>query len=301
MTRARGKGTASGGSDGREDEGRDGQDWMAPIEGFVRRASSLVTVYQAPAPPTVTPTSKLDALEAVVRWHLGGETSATLVMKEVRDVIVNEVTSFPADKLVVGETPSVAMHVPVPALRATNRFPTSAKALAAGRSVDNPGSESAVMPVELPVWDRWSQPTTAMTLRTILMATSALAAAAGMRIGTGAGEDSAAKSKVYVLLPDSPQLGDLRTTFERLWPNNPYEFVKYSRDGLWEDFASDVCAPRRKGHKKLVLLVNISAPGDEEATESDGEAMVSTVELLLEKGVAFVLAEVAEVGVEVVS
>ena len=288
VTRARGKGTASGGSDGREDEGRDGQDWMAPIEGFVRRASSLVTVYQAPAPPTVTPTSKLDALEAVVRWHLGGETSATLVMKEVRDVIVNEVTSFPADKLVVGETPSVAMHVPVPALRATNRFPTSAKALAAGRSVDNPGSESAVMPVELPVWDRWSQPTTAMTLRTILMATSALAAAAGMRIGTGAGEDSAAKSKVYVLLPDSPQLGDLRTTFERLWPNNPYEFVKYSRDGLWEDFASDVCAPRRKGHKKLVLLVNISAPGDEEATESDGEAMVSTVELLLEKGVAFV-------------
>lgn len=99
VTRARGKGTASGGSDGGEDEGSDGQDWMAPIEGFVRRASSLVTVYQAPAPPTVTPTSKLDALEAAVRWHLGGETSATLVMKEVRDVIVNEVTSFPADKL----------------------------------------------------------------------------------------------------------------------------------------------------------------------------------------------------------
>jgi len=285
--RARGKG-ADGGGNARDVEARDEQDWMAPIEGFVRRASSLVTVYQAPAPPTVTPTSKLDALEAVVRWHLGGETSATLVMKEVTDVIVSEVTSFPADKLVVGETPSVAMHVPVPALRATTKFPTSTKELAAGRSVENPGSESAVMPVELPVWDKWSQPTTAMTLRTILMATSALAAAGGMRIGTSAGEDSAVKSKVYVLLPDSPQIGDLMTTFERLWPNNPYEFVKYSRDGLWEDLASDVCAPRRKGHKKLVLLVNISAPGDEEATESDGEAMVNTVELLLEKGVPFV-------------
>jgi hypothetical protein len=32
---------------------------------------------------------------------------------------VAEVTSFPVDKVAVGESPSVAMHVPVPSLRAS--------------------------------------------------------------------------------------------------------------------------------------------------------------------------------------
>ena len=264
-------------------------DWMAPIEGFVRRASSLVTVYQAPAPPSVAPGSKMDALEAVVRWHLGGETSTTLVVKEVTDVIVNEVTSFPANKLVVGETPSVAMHVPVPSLRAATTFPTSTKALAAGRSVENPGNATAEMPVMLPTWDHWTQPTTALTLRTVLMVTSALAAAGGMRVGSGSADDQAAlKSKIYVLLPQCATMGDLRTVFARLWPDNPYELVTYSREGIWENETSELYAKRRKGHKKLVMLLNISAPGDEDAAESDGEAMVNTVELLLEKEVPFV-------------
>ena len=52
--------------------------------------------------------------------------------------------------------------------------------------------------------------------------------------------------------------------------------------------ASDVCAKRLKGQKKLVLLVNLSAPGDEDAAESDCEAIVNAVENLLDKNIAFV-------------
>lgn len=259
---------------------------VRPIEGLLERASNLVTVYQAPAPPPVTPTSKMDALEAVARWHLGGETSTTLVVKEVTDVIVSEVTSFPANKLVVGETPSVAMHVPVPSLRATTLLPTSLKALGAGRSLENPGTETGRMPIDLPTWDRWTQPTAALALRTVLMVTSALAAAGGMRIGVD--DQQTTKNKIYILLPEGNGMGDLVSVFQKIWPDNPYEIATYSRDGLSEELTSEVCAPRQKGHKKLVLLVNFSAPGDEDAAESDGEAMVNSVENLLEKNVPFV-------------
>jgi len=265
------------------------QRWTRPIEGLMRKAAGLVTVYQAPAPPPAAPGSKYDALEAVTRWHLGSETSATLVLKEVTDVIIGEVTSFPANKLVVGETPSVAMHVPVPALRATTSFPGSVQELARGRSTDNKGSEQAAMPVDVPVWANWSQPTSALALRGVLMVTSALAAAGGMRIGNAnAMDEQAAKNRIYILLPNGAPMGDIAEFFDNLWPDNPYELMTYSRDGVIDERADELFAARRKGHKKLVLVVNISAPGDEEAAESDGEAMVNTVELLLEKEVAFV-------------
>lgn len=276
--------------DGETREGDDrGREWTTGLDGLFKRASSLtslVTVYQAPAPPSVTTTSKMDALEAVARWHLGGETSTTLVVKEVTDVIVSEVTSFPANKLVVGETPSVAMHVPVPSLRATTLMPGSVGALGAGRSAENPGTEGGTMPITLPTWEKWTQPTTALALRTVLMVTSALAAAGGVRV---TGDDQASmKNRVFVLLPEGSAMGDVKGVFERLWPDCPYEFATYSRSGIAEVAASDVCAKRLKGQKKLVLLVNLSAPGDEDAAESDGEAMVNAVENLLEKNIAFV-------------
>lgn len=267
-------------------DGDASQAWMKPLEGLMRQAARVVTVYQAPAPPPAAPGAKMDALEAVLRWHLGSDTSTTLVLKEVTDVIISEVTSFPASKLVVGETPSVAMHVSVPSLRATTSFPATVRELVGGRSVENPGSEGNVMPVDLPVWTRWSQPTTALTLRTVLMVTSALAAAAGMQRSVADIVDDP-KNRIYVLVPDGA-LGDLQRLFNRFWPNAPYVFASYSRNGLSDEDADNVCETRRKGHRKLVILVNISAPGDEDAAESDGEAMVNTVELLLEKEVPFV-------------
>ena len=39
----------------------------------------------------------------------------------------------------------------------------------------------------------------------------------------------------------------------------------------------------------MVLVVNVSAPGNEDAAESDGEAMVNAAETLLELGVPFVV------------
>ena len=73
-------------------DGDASQAWMKPLEGLMRQAARVVTVYQAPAPPPAAPGAKMDALEAVLRWHLGSDTSTTLVLKEVTDVIISEVT-----------------------------------------------------------------------------------------------------------------------------------------------------------------------------------------------------------------
>ena len=70
------------------------------------------------APPPVAKDSTMDPLEAILAWHLGSSTSTTLTSQEVSDTIVNEVTSFPANKLVRGQSPSVAMHLPIPFIRA---------------------------------------------------------------------------------------------------------------------------------------------------------------------------------------
>ena len=64
------------------------------------------------APPSRRKDSTMDPLEAILAWHLGSSTSTTLTSQEVSDTIVNEVTSFPANKLVRGQSPSVAMHLP---------------------------------------------------------------------------------------------------------------------------------------------------------------------------------------------
>ena len=60
----------------------------------------------------------MDFLEAMLQWHSGNSTGVDLVLREVQDAIVAEVTSFPVDKVARRESPSVAMHVPVPLLRA---------------------------------------------------------------------------------------------------------------------------------------------------------------------------------------
>ena len=157
-----------------------------------------VTMYQAPAPPAVVPGARVDFLESMLQWHLDTSTSADLVTREVQDAIVAEVTSFPVDKVAVGESPSVAMHVPIPLLRASPGGPPSSLAAmgarsARGRALDDAFDDSAECAANgstkdsdgplftFPEWDGWTQPTTAMTLRAVLMTASALSAAAGMR------------------------------------------------------------------------------------------------------------------------
>ena len=93
-----------------------------------------VTMYQAPAPPAVVPGARVDFLESMLQWHLDTSTSADLVTREVQDAIVAEVTSFPVDKVAVGESPSVAMHVPIPLLRASPGGPPSSLAAMGARS-----------------------------------------------------------------------------------------------------------------------------------------------------------------------
>ena len=51
------------------------------------------------------------------RRHLGNSTS-TEVLREVQDAIVQEVTSFPVEKVALGDVPLFAMHVPISLLRA---------------------------------------------------------------------------------------------------------------------------------------------------------------------------------------
>ena len=204
--------------------------WLRPLESLAQRMG--VTMYQAPAPPAVVPGARVDFLESMLQWHLDTSTSADLVTRDVQDAIVAEVTSFPVDKVAVGESPSVAMHVPIPLLRASPGGPPSSLAAmgarsARGRALDSAsfddsassGRDSSVDSdgplFAFPEWDGWTQPTTAMTLRAVLMTASALSAAAGMRAydrgATSAAEDASGGGSVgrgagapQILLPLNP-------------------------------------------------------------------------------------------------
>lgn len=150
----------------------------------------------------MAPGARVDFLEAMVRWHLGNTTSTDLVLREVQEAIVAEVTSFPVDKVAVGESPSVAMHVPVPLLRASQAgVPRSTAELGrasvamrdgggGGGGGGSGGGGAAVEGFEIgnetllarfPEWRGWAQPSVALTLRAVLMTASALTAAAGMQ------------------------------------------------------------------------------------------------------------------------
>ena len=137
--------------------------------------------------------STMDPLEAILAWHLGSSTSTTLTSQEVSDTIVNEVTSFPANKLVRGQSPSVAMHLPIPFIRAHERKFRGRKELAMGRKsvmekemtsgeiddvtkIDIDDSNDPLLSnlrIALESWQEWSAPTVALALRGALMSASA--------------------------------------------------------------------------------------------------------------------------------
>ena len=131
----------------------------------------------------------MDFLEAMLQWHVGNSTSADLVLRDVQDAIVSEVTSFPVDKVALGESPSVAMHVPVPTLRQNpNGGPCNSQELgaaamrmnekrssgggASGASGSGPGSDDdscdyasgEALVAGFPAWQGWTQPATALKI-----------------------------------------------------------------------------------------------------------------------------------------
>ena len=266
----------------------------------------------------------MDFLEAMLQWHVGNSTSADLVLRDVQDAIVSEVTSFPVDKVALGESPSVAMHVPVPTLRQNpNGGPCNSQELGAAAMKMNEkrssgaasGASGSVTGLDedscdyasgealvagFPAWQGWTQPATALTLRAVLMTASALTAAAGMRqpvIGDPAKEGGGAGLlKPQILFPEpTRELGDLREFFETLWPDAPYSFGTYGRDSVSSDDrylkGDGVDGKKKLGRreKRLVIVVNVSSPGEESAAESDGEGMVNAAETLLELNVPFVV------------
>ena len=116
----------------------------------------------------------------MLQWHVGNSTSADLVLRDVQDAIVSEVTSFPVDKVALGESPSVAMHVPVPTLRQSpDGGPCSSQELGAsamkmnGMNEDEKGgnkddscdyASGEALVAGFPRWAGWTQPATALTL-----------------------------------------------------------------------------------------------------------------------------------------
>ena len=259
----------------------------------------------------------MDPLEAILAWHLGSSTSTTLTSQEVSDTIVNEVTSFPANKLVRGQSPSVAMHLPIPFIRAHERKFRGRKELAMGRKsvmekemtsgeiddvtkIDIDDSNDPLLSnlrIALESWQEWSAPTVALALRGALMSASALRAASGLS-GKGRREGET----MTVLLP-SEGLGrsDLKKCFDLLWPDAPFNFESYGNnmvDALNDEEedvvvemnqgTKDALSERKRGEKKMVVLIHFAAPGNDNASESDGEAMVKCAETLLEKNVPFV-------------
>ena len=181
--------------------------WLRPLEGLAQRMG--VTIYQAPVPPAVVPGSRADFLAAMLQWHLQNSTSVDLVMREVSESILSEIQSFPVDKVAIGESPSVAMHVPIPILRANPNGPPASLSAMGARSMKqskgagtapnestltqkekgspyDTGADDQGGPLQsFPSWDGWTQPTTALTLRAVLMTAGALSAAAGMRPAGG--------------------------------------------------------------------------------------------------------------------
>ena len=91
----------------------------------------------------------------------------------------------------------------------------------------------------------------------------------------------------------------LREFFETLWPDAPYSFGTYDRRSVKSDREEylgargeesvDDAPGKRRGEKRLAVVVNVSFAGDENAAESDGEGMVNAAETLLELGVPFVV------------
>jgi hypothetical protein len=92
----------------------------------------------------------------------------------------------------------------------------------------------------------------------------------------------------------------LRLFFEKLWPDSPYSFGTYDREKITSDVSylsvserardgTTTARAKAKGEKRLVVIVNVSSPGNETAAESDGESMVNAAETLLELGVPFVV------------
>ena len=263
------------------------------------------------------PGAKVDFLEAMLQWHVGNSTSADLVLRDVQDAIVSEVTSFPVDKVALGESPSVAMHVPVPTLRQSpDGGPCSSQELGAsamkmnGMNEDEKGgnkddscdyASGEALVAGFPRWAGWTQPATALTLRAVLMTASALTAAAGMRQATVIGDQKARSDakggpllKPQILFPEPTEtLGDLREFFETLWPDAPYSFGTYGKDSVSSDDrylkGEGTDGRQKKREKRLVIVVNVSSPGEESAAESDGEGMVNAAETLLELNVPFVV------------
>jgi len=182
----------------------------------------------------------VDFLEAMLQWHSGNSTGVDLVLREVQDAIVAEVTSFPVDKVARRESPSVAMHVPVPLLRASPNGEPSGVAEMAAAAVDarkkrpgvggdaassatqastqTPGVGKEVTAADnerelfasFPTWRGWTQPSVALTLRAVLMTASALTAAAGMQQpmieGGGDAKEELSRRRrraPQILLPDA--------------------------------------------------------------------------------------------------
>ena len=282
----------------------------------------------------MTPGARVDFLESMLQWHLGNSTSTDLVLREVQDAIVQEVTSFPVEKVALGDSPSVAMHVPISLLRAAPAGDPATVADMGAASVALSGRAAVeALPIlrsadgdalltSFPAWDGWTRPSVALTLRAVLMTSSALAAAAGMQqpvIGIGGadrdddrdvaaekpgGEDSGrrrskSRPQIQILFPEGDAGVDatrLREFFETLWPDAPYSFGTYDRRSvksderyLAEEESSTTRRRKRRGEKRLAVVVNVSSPGDENAAESDGEGMVNAAETLLELGVPFVV------------
>ena len=100
-------------------------------------------------------------------------------------------TSFPVEKVALGDSPSVAMHVPISLLRAAPAGDPATVADMGAASVALSGRAAVeALPIlrsadgdalltSFPAWDGWTRPSVALTLRAVLMTSSALAAAAG--------------------------------------------------------------------------------------------------------------------------
>ena len=178
---------------------------------------------------------------------------------------MQEVTSFPVDKVSVGESPSVAMHVPVAVIREAQRGPPpDAAAMAnaarnnrgangrgaanADRTPDEPFTANAASDdalLRFPEWEGWTEPSVALTLR------AAGKARVAQEVLLGLGH-----------LPELAHLAQLRRLHHLEPPDLAPQLVQVlicipsaaARDAHVHGHAHALCEEARLAHRALVHL-----------------------------------------------
>ena len=223
---------------------------------------SLGRLFSGEAPP-----ASLAPLDAALVGELGGSTGALdVLLRRCESEILQELSSFPADKLPRKRVPSQAAFVRVPFVSEGDLGPTST-------------GSAWRMPL---TWDGWGTGSSTLAVRIMLMTSNALAVATLLNR-----QPRPRRGGLLVLVPPSDSGGSLPAlsgALTALWRDAPFALDEW--DALSEVCSSTTDESTRPG---AVLLFALYAPEDR-AASTPPHRVLSAIEALQQAGQPFVLA-----------